>query len=277
VACGEWLLTPSSGPVCADCWRAVALFIPPLCDVCGAPVSQSSRVDVRPRGCGLCALEPLAWVSRARALGPYEGALRAILHGLKFRRCPTLAAPLAGWVRDQHGDLLAGADAVVPVPLHSSRQRRRGFNQARELAAHLELPVMPLLRRARRTPQQTSLPAAARRANLEAAFTLSRRYEWFGRTSIRGRRLVLVDDVWTTGATLSACARALHEAGAAEIRALAVARTLPVGWRPLNATATPAVSHGVPGLAGREFEPAPRDRSRTADRSTVPDAPGRPA
>ena len=227
--------------MCQACWRAVRFFTPPLCDVCGAPACESSRIE-RPRwGCGLCAREPLPWVSRARALGAYEGALRAIVHGLKFRRCPTIARPLARWIRERHADVLDHADAVVPVPLHPSRRRRRGFNQAQELAAHLGLPVLSVLRRHRRTPTQVSLTAAARRANVDAAFTTARRCGWFGWSPVEGRRVVLVDDVWTTGATLAACARVLHEAGAAEIRVIAVARTLP--FRGISAP-------GAPGMRG---------------------------
>ena len=216
--------------MCAACWRAVRAFTPPLCDVCGAPAPASTRAERGSRGCGLCAREPLAWVSRARALGPYDGALKDIVHGFKFRRCATLAAPLAHRLRERHRDVLERADAVVPVPLHPSRRRQRGFNQAHALAAHLGPPVLPVLRRRRRTRPQASLGAASRHANVDNAFALCRRYGWWSWRPVLGKTVVLVDDVWTTGATLSACARLLHEAGAADVRAIVVARTMPHAW-----------------------------------------------
>jgi ComF family protein len=129
----------------------------------------------------------------------------------------------------------------VPVPLHPSRRRRRGFNQAHELAAHLGPPVLPVLRRRRRTETQASLTAAARRTNVESAFATGRGHRWFGWNPVEAKRVVLVDDVWTTGATLMACARVLREAGAAEVRVVAVARTLP--FREFSAPGAP----GMPG------------------------------
>jgi ComF family protein len=121
----------------------------------------------------------------------------------------------------EHGtDVLAGADAAVPVPLHRRRLRTRGFNQAAELARHLRLPLCHALRRVRATPSQTDLPAAERHANVRNAFALARRVD------VRGKCLVLVDDVSTTGATLEACARVLRDAGAREVRAVIAARVV---------------------------------------------------
>ena len=115
-------------------------------------------------------------------------------------------------------EVLDGADALVPVPLHWIRQYRRGFNQAEELARHVDLPVVRALRRSRRTITQTDLPEAQRLENVSGAFRLRRG------ARITGQVLVLVDDVSTTGATLDACARVLMEGGAAEVRALTAAR-----------------------------------------------------
>ena len=121
--------------------------------------------------------------------------------------------------------MLNDADCVVPVPLHPLRHISRGFNQATDLAATLGPPVVKALWRQRRTRSQTGLVAAARRRNVRNAFRLSplltRR---FADRYVRDRIVVLVDDVKTTGATLDACARALKDAGAREVRALTAAR-----------------------------------------------------
>lgn len=139
-----------------------------------------------------------------------------------------LARPLGGLMRAAGADLLRDADCVVPVPLHPWRRLSRGFNQADYLARQLGLPVVPALWRSRATAPQTGLPAAARRRNVQNAFTLSpllsraSRERW-----VADRTVVLVDDVRTTGATLNACAAVLMRAGAREIRALTVARAAP--------------------------------------------------
>jgi predicted amidophosphoribosyltransferase len=127
----------------------------------------------------------------------------------------------------------------VPVPLHAARRRSRGFNQARDLAAGLGLPVLEALRRTRATPAQASLTAGARRRNVRGAFALAPASRWGdGWRASRGERIalmagavygrvvVLVDDVVTTGATLEACAAVLRAAGAADVRAVTVARAV---------------------------------------------------
>lgn len=215
--------------MCRACWRAIRFFTPPLCAACGAPVAASTRLPAPP-ACPLCAREPLRHVSRAAALGAHDGALRQIVHGFKFGRCATLAGALAGLMRERHAELLDGVDFTVPVPLHGSRRRARGFNQAHELARHLGPPVLSALRRRRRTLPQATLDAAVRHANVAGAFDVSRLAAWTGtRRAIAGATVVLVDDVWTTGATLSACAEVLREARAADVRAMTVARALPGG------------------------------------------------
>jgi ComF family protein len=117
--------------------------------------------------------------------------------------------------------ILGDADVAVPVPLHPSRRRERGFNQAEDLARHVGLPSVAALRRVRRTPAQADLPAAKRHGNVKGAFVLVRH-----RQSISGKIVVLIDDVSTTGATLDACAIALKEGGAQEVRALTAARVV---------------------------------------------------
>jgi ComF family protein len=160
-------------------------------------------------------------VTLARAIGPYEGSLRAIVHALKYQGRQTIATPLAVRMCAAGRDVLAGADAVVPVPLHRSRERRRGFNQARELARHLGLPLLEGLRRVRKTAAQADLPAARRHANVRGAFATR-----IPDKLVEDLTLVLVDDVSTTGATLNACAAVLLAAGAREVRALTAARAV---------------------------------------------------
>ena len=156
-----------------------------------------------------------------RAVGSYDGALRAIVHAFKYDGRRSLAAELGRLMRTRGADVLAGADVAVPVPLHRSRRRERGFDQAADLARHVGLPVVHALRRLRPTAVQASLPAARRHANVRDAFALEQR-----RVSLDGRIVVLIDDVSTTGATLEACARALGEAGIREARALTAARVV---------------------------------------------------
>jgi ComF family protein len=160
-------------------------------------------------------------VARTRAIGPYDGALRAIIHALKYEGRRSLARPLGELMRHRGADVLDGAACVVPVPLHSSRRRERGFNQATDLARQLGLPVLGALARTRATSAQTGLPAAQRHRNVRDAFAVTG-----AGAALVGATVVLVDDVSTTGATLEACARALKRTGVGEVRALTAARVV---------------------------------------------------
>jgi ComF family protein len=188
------LAHPTRGAVCGACWDA----IDPL------PVP---------------ALEPIApHITVATAIGLHEGRLRDVVQALKYDARPTIARHLARRMARAGAAVLAGADCVVPVPLHRSRERTRGFNQARELARHLGTPARDALVRVRKTETQADLPAGRRHANVRGAFALP------PGVSVAGATIVLIDDVSTTGATLNACAAVLREAGAAEVRALTAAR-----------------------------------------------------
>jgi ComF family protein len=166
-------------------------------------------------------------VDSARALGAYADTLRQLVHALKYEGRRSIAPRLAALVREHCGAVLAGADAVVPVPLHRRREWARGFNQADAIAGELRLPVWRLLRRMRHTAPQSTLAAPARRRNVRGAFVL-RRQLWGGwrGIAVSGACLVLVDDVSTTGATLDACAEVLKAGGAREVRAVTVARAV---------------------------------------------------
>ena len=140
---------------------------------------------------------------------------------MKYDGRRSLARPLARLMRDRGSAVLDGADVVVPVPLHPTRRRERGFNQAADLASHVPVRSIHALRRVRRTGVQAGLPAGRRHRNVRGAFAPTR-------AAIRLRDLVvvLIDDVSTTGATLEACARALQTSGTKEIRALTAARVV---------------------------------------------------
>jgi ComF family protein len=193
-ACGDPLDRPTRGPVCEPCWRAIAP---------AAPIWHSRDVEA------------------AGAAGLYDGALKAIVHALKYDGRRSLARPLAALIRARCPAVLAGAHCVVPVPLHRARRLRRGFNQAADLAQHVGLPLCRALRRTRDTATQTGLAAAERHANVRGAFAPTR-----AGGAVVDAVVVLVDDVCTTGATLDACARALRQAGAREVRAVAAARAV---------------------------------------------------
>lgn len=219
-ACGQTLEQPTLGPVCPTCWRSVLPLTPPLCDACGDPLPAWRTISGPLAQCARCR-RSTRHVDRARAVGLYEGALRAIVHALKYDGRRSLAVPLATLMRERAGDLLDGVSVAVPVPLHPARRRERGFNQAADLAKHLGLPVCPALRRVRATLAQAALPAARRHGNVRGAFAATHAAAQF-----RGGTTLLVDDVSTTGATLEACARALKEEGIREVRALTAARVV---------------------------------------------------
>jgi ComF family protein len=147
--------------------------------------------------------------------------LRTIIHAFKYDARRSLASPLAALMRERGLAVFDGVDAAVPVPLHPSRRRDRGFNQAADLAAGLGLPVVHALRRVRKTSSQASLPAGRRHANVRDAFVPTA-----CASTLVGRIVLLVDDVSTTGATLGACAHALKAAGVSEVRAATAARVV---------------------------------------------------
>jgi ComF family protein len=219
-ACEAPLDAPTRGPVCARCWGSILPLTPPFCDACGDPLPTWRAISATLARCPRCR-RTARRIARARAVGAYDGALRAIVHALKYDGRRSLARPLAALMRARGADVLDGAHAVVPVPLHPSRRRERGFNQAADLARHLRLPLVHALRRARATAAQASLPAGQRHGNVRGAFRATRHAP-----ALAGLVVVLVDDVSTTGATLEACARALTEGGVREVRALTAARVV---------------------------------------------------
>jgi len=255
VACDAPLDTPTSGPVCEHCWNGVVPVPTPICSRCGVPLASWRQHAQTSGRCARCRRAP-GHLSLLRSAGVHEGRLRDIIHAFKYRGHRSLAAPLARLLRHAAAAAFDGADGVVPVPLHGRRERERGFNQSADLARRLGLPVLDVLQRTRDTASQAGLRAAARRSNVRGAFAPRRRARWgFGflasgfstgvlsglalpwpdRTcesgvrradGVRGRTLVLVDDVCTTAATLEACAEVLLGLGAREVRAATVARAV---------------------------------------------------
>jgi competence protein ComFC len=222
--CGQPLKEVSRIPVCSACLRLPrpmeAEF---FCASCRTPFLNSFPLDFEGR-CALCR-SGLRGFDAAYCFGAYEGALRQLIHLYKYSGIRTLARPLGGFLlaalpRD------ARFDAIAPVPLHWLRRRRRGFNQsellARELARRTGLPVLRALRRARPTSAQAGLSNTARRRNVSGAFRCRRSARRSG--SLKGKRVLLIDDVLTTGSTAAACAAVLRRAGASSVTVLTVAR-----------------------------------------------------
>jgi ComF family protein len=209
-------------PVCLSCLSSLRpLEAADICASCGLPLESpaphpAAREDQR---CGLCRGERAFDI--ARACGVYEGSLRSLIHLLKYRKMTPLAIPLAERMRGLIG-ALGPVDVVVPVPLYRSRLWGRGFNQAltlsRLIARPAGLPLSNALCRRKRTRPQAGLSHGARRRNVEGAFAVR------DRGAIRGKRVLLVDDVMTTGATATACAKVLKRAGAVSVAVLTAAR-----------------------------------------------------
>jgi ComF family protein len=193
----------------------VAACLAPECACCRRPLQSPLSGPV----CSRC------WQDVNAADGCYNGALRDIIHALKYEGRRSLAVPLGAVLKDRNAAALEGAHCAVPVPLFAWRRLRRGFNQADDLARQLGLPVVHALWRVRHTSSQTGLAQVERRRNVRGAFRLSPLLSKEARGRLlRDRVLVLVDDVMTTGATSNACAEVLIDAGAREVRVVTLAR-----------------------------------------------------
>jgi ComF family protein len=220
-------LVDQPGLLCGRCYSEVRWITPPICRQCGVPlqaaagIAGSAQIDL---ACGRCLAEPPRF-ARARAAFVYDGAARQLVGDLKYRDRLEGARSYGTWLARLGEGFLEEADFIVPVPLHYLRLVRRRYNQAGLLAAALARAsgrplAVDALKRSRPTPTQTGLSAADRARNVRGAFAVRPRW----RDRLKGKRLVLADDVLTTGATANACTRALLSAGAAEVSVLTLAR-----------------------------------------------------
>ena len=214
----------------AETWSRVTFLDDPVCDGCGSALPFDSGA---PERCPLCQARPRAF-ARARAACVYDEHSRDLILKLKHADRTDLAGLMARWLSRAAAPLLEEADAIAPVPMHPGRLLRRRYNQAAEIARPLArasgVAYLPdALIRQRDTVSQGGKSASGRRRNVAAAFVVpeSRRHR------VIGRRIVLVDDVLTTGATAEGCARALMAAGAAEVTLAVVARVPEMQARPI--------------------------------------------
>ena len=209
--------------LCAACWSKLSFIEPPYCARLGIPFLYDP-------GPGLLSMEAIAnppAYDRARAAVRYDDVARALVHRFKYSDRLDLAPLMGRWMARAGRDLLAEADALIPVPLHWRRLWARRFNQSATLAATIAQAgglavVHSALKRVRATAQQVGLSKAERADNVQGAFRVPAEQK----ADVAGRRLVLIDDVLTSGATVDTCARALLRAGAAHVDVLVFARVV---------------------------------------------------
>ena len=213
------------GSVCSECWKQLRFLTAPFCARCGLPFPYDTGQDAL---CAACIADPPLF-DRARAALAYDDASRALLIGLKHDRLHAMNT-LAAWMLRDGRALLADADYVCAVPLHRWRLLKRGYNQAALLASAVSKPcgvemIPDLLVRHRATASQGGLSRSGRQRNVRNAFALHPKRPG----EVKGAKIVVVDDVFTTGATLSECCRTLRKAGAVRVDVLCAARVLPTG------------------------------------------------
>jgi ComF family protein len=227
VACRE----PVDGEgVCAECWAKLSFIAPPFCPRLGIPF-------VYDPGPGLLSMEAIAnppAYARARAAVRYDDVARTLVHALKYQDRTDLAPAMGRWMARAGRELLDGADMLIPVPLHWRRGWSRRYNQSGALARSIERQsgvkvASEVLRRIRPTQQQIGLSRPQRASNVQGAFKVAPDRQ----SLVAGRRVVLIDDVLTSGATVDACARALLRAKAAQVDVLVFARVVDTHKAPI--------------------------------------------
>jgi ComF family protein len=222
-------LVADSG-ICPECWARLSFIASPYCERLGIPFAY----DPGPGILSMQAISDPPAYERARAAVRYDEIARTLVHALKYGDRLDLAPTMGRWMVRAGRELLMGADALVPVPLHWRRLWARRSNQsallAKTISAESGVPVSDTaLRRVKATAQQVGLSKTARAENVQGAFRVHKEH----RGEVVGKRLVLVDDVLTSGATVDACARALLRAGAAAVDALVFARVVETVQAPI--------------------------------------------
>ncbi|MBG05868.1 MAG: amidophosphoribosyltransferase [Rhodospirillaceae bacterium] len=218
-SCGA--IVDNAGALCVDCWPKFTFIGSPMCALCGYPFPHA----VSPGAiCAACTKRRPAF-DAARAALVYDDTSREIILRFKHADRTRYANAFGAWISRAGAELVPLADVVVPVPLHPRRLIGRRYNQslllARAVARLGRLPVIPdALRRLRNTPSQGSLSRGARHRNVQGAFSLR------GRAEVVGKSILLIDDVYTTGATVEACTHALKKGGAARVYVLTLARVI---------------------------------------------------
>lgn len=215
--------TQNDGAFCVACWAGVQFIERPYCEVLGIPFRHDHGRGVV---CAKAIAEPPPF-ERLRAATVHDGPARRLVHQLKYLDRTDLALMMAAWMLRASDGMVAACDCIVPVPLHRRRFLARRFNQSAELARHLAaLSGKPLLAstliRVKPTSRQVGLSARARKHNVRGAFAITPGRE----ADISGKRVVLVDDVYTTGATVATAARRLKKAGAADVTVLTFAMAI---------------------------------------------------
>lgn len=214
---------PTHGTLCTTCWQGVRFITEPCCALCGLPFEYAAGQDAL---CAACLHEPPPF-ARARAAFVYDAASRRLVLGLKYHDQTLLAKTYGTWLMSAGRALIESCDVIVPVPLHYWRFVARRYNQSALLAQSLgrlsHKPVLlTALTRRRNTKPQASLARKERLTNVKGAFAASAR----GAQAVKGKNVLLVDDVMTTGATIHECTRALLKAGALNVQVLTLARTV---------------------------------------------------
>lgn len=218
--CGDVVADP--GALCASCFEDVTFITEPFCTLCGIPFVDIYVEAAETAVCGACARQAPIF-DRARAVFVYDDKSRNLLTRLKHADRTDFTPALARWMVRAGASLLEDADLIIPVPLHRWRLFFRTYNQSALLARWVSrlshVPsVYNALRRSKMTPSQGGLSATARRRNVARAFVVT------DEEIVSDKKIILIDDVLTTGATLDSCARVLREAGASRVDALVVGR-----------------------------------------------------
>jgi ComF family protein len=213
----------SHGLLCGACFARIDFIAPPLCDRLGVPLPFEAGEKLL----SAAAIASPPVYDRARAAAHYSDTMRELIQSFKYRDRHEGLPLFARWLKKAGAELLADADLILPVPLYATRLWRRRFNQSAMLAVALgRLSALPVdcfvLKRVRRTASQVGLTADQRRRNVSGAFRVDKDKA----PQVKGKKLLVVDDVITTGATAEACARVLKRAGAARVDVLALARVV---------------------------------------------------